>query len=243
MAKSSINRSLCLAGLIAVLSTETVQAGSSLGAKAPSNKKLYHERNGSQIEELFRKLPSVENEVESVFDDASFLSSFGASPQADKESNKDVEELFRRILLSQEGGHGRVEQRSLSFLGNKVNEAGVFGGSGIGNRGSIRGSTSTSTDIETSAGLFEDSEGAVVEQYMKNSKSGKKEHKEMKKQKRYKGKIETNGGNNIFVSISFVALIEWWSTFNSQFFLLPFKTFICVFFCDHTSRGERKNST
>ena len=197
MAKSSINLSLCLAGLIAVLSTETVEAGRSLGAKTPSNKKLYHERKGSQIEELFRKLPLVENEVESVFDDASFLLSFGASPQADKTSNKDVEDLFRRILLSQEGGQEKVERRNLSFLGNKVNEAGVFGGSGIGNRGSVRGSAST--DIESPAALLEDSEGAVVENYksgksMKNSKSGKKEHKEMKKHKRYKGKIGKKRG-------------------------------------------------
>jgi len=141
MAKSYINLSLSLAGFIACLSTETVQAGSNLGANTNSNKKLYHDRKGSQIEEIFRKLPSVENEVESVFENASFFSSFGASPQTDQKSNEDVEGLFRRILLSQEKGQEKVESRNLSFLNDHLQDAGVFGGSGnVRNRGSVRGS-------------------------------------------------------------------------------------------------------
>ena len=106
---------LFFAGLIACLLAEKTQA------KISANNKLYHERSGSQIEDVFRKLPSIENEVDSLFDDASFLSSFGPSPSADKQSEKEIDDLFRRILASEDN----AKNRKLSFLSDNLSAAGI----------------------------------------------------------------------------------------------------------------------
>lgn len=115
MAKYSINASLVFAALVVCLMAERSQA------KLNANNKLSHKRSDSQVEEVFRRLPSIENEVDSFFDDASFLSSFGASPNAEKDSEKEIEDLFRRILISEKN----QKNRKLSFLSDNLAAAGV----------------------------------------------------------------------------------------------------------------------
>ena len=180
MAKSVFNTSSCLAGLIACVSVEGALAGSRLNAKTNFDNKLYHERTGSQIEEFFRKLPSVEKEVDALFDDA-------------EKSEKEVEDLFRRILYSKDG------DRNLSFLSENLNSAGV---SGPRNRRVPPGATLSNvvpglSDEENDklASDFAESETKNVRVAGKSSKNGKstktgkneKGHKSVKKGKRYKG--------------------------------------------------------
>lgn len=86
MVRISINLSFGIAGLVSCISTDAVQAGSTLSANTDVSNKLYHDRKGSKIEEFFRKLTSIESEVDSIFDDASYFSSFGASPQVEQKN-------------------------------------------------------------------------------------------------------------------------------------------------------------
>jgi hypothetical protein len=197
MARTFINLSLCLVGLIACLSAEAVQARS----KTNLDKKLYHERKASPIEEVFRKLPSIESEVESIFDDASFYSSLGASPQANDKANKDVEDLFRRILLSPEKGKKKVEGRNLSFIGNKMEEAGILGGGGVRGAVSASGDEIPIAESHEIAAEIAEEESERIEMIVKSSKKYKsskksskgkgssKSEKSPKKGKKYKGKI------------------------------------------------------
>ena len=209
MVRISMKLSFGVASLISSLSIDVAHAASNANAKASVNNKLYHDRKGSQIEEIFRKLPMIEKEVESLFDDASFFSSFGASPQVEQKANQDVEDLFRR--LSQEQFQKNAADRKLSFLGNKLQEEGILGGDGVRNRDTLEGSVEGSAEaIPTiSEELFapeEDlpssSSGSLnIEKVGKSMKSFKggiggyhkqkdsKDSKDMKKGKRYKGKL------------------------------------------------------
>ena len=202
MVRNSINLSFGIASLISGLSTGAVQSSSTLSAKSNANTKLYHDRKGSQIENFFRKLPSIEDEVDSIFDDASYFASFGASPQVEQKSNQAVEELFRR--LSQEEAQKPSARRKLSFLGNKMQEVGIVGEAGAGDRGAIRGSVDGATEdmpvmseepmvptqnIVPSSSL---SEGMKIGKQGKSSKifKGIGDHlKDAKKGKRYKGEL------------------------------------------------------
>ena len=159
MGRNYFNLSLNAAGLIVCLAAETVQAGRSLSVNTDSNN-LHHERQESkqQVEELFQRLPSIENEVESLFDDVSFFSSFGASPSAKKKLTDEVEDLFHRILHP-ESTDRKLQQspqqtkststsgRATSFLNSHLEEAGVFGGNGSARNGGVRGSGGASGNV------------------------------------------------------------------------------------------------
>ena len=160
MARSAISLPLYLAAVVTCLSAEIVHARSS--------NQLYHERkqsstssteSKSQIETVFRRLPSIENEVDSLFDDVSFISSFEASPStsADKKNDDEVEAVFRRILqqmpmdphLPTQEEAQTIQSRGSSFLNNHLQSAGVFGGDGASgrSRGGVRGSGGVSGNV------------------------------------------------------------------------------------------------
>lgn len=95
MPRTSIIAPLCLVGAFALFSAERIQASSSVHGKHVSDSKMYNERSGLKIEDWFRDLPSVENEVNGLFEDTSFLSSFGPTHPTTGNSDEEVQALFR----------------------------------------------------------------------------------------------------------------------------------------------------
>ena len=114
MPRTSIIAPLCLVGIIALLSAEQIQANISVHGqhgKPAFGRKLYNERRGSKIEgrgskfeDWFRNLPSVENEVNGLFEDTSFLSSFGPTTRTAESPKVEIQALFRRALSAEEKG-------------------------------------------------------------------------------------------------------------------------------------------
>ncbi len=107
MSRTSIIAPLCLVGVFVLLSADRIQANIGVHGKHGkhvTDSKLYDERRGSKIEDWFRNLPTVENEVNGLFEDSSFLSSFGPATRAVKSPEEEIQALFRRILSAEESG-------------------------------------------------------------------------------------------------------------------------------------------
>eukprot|EP00536_Pseudo-nitzschia_multiseries_P005726 jgi/Psemu1/285981/fgenesh1_pg.112_\ len=187
MAGRSFLLSLSLAGTIACLATQIAQASLSVGMKN-NPKQLYHERKkSSQTEQIFQQLPSVENEIESLFGDVWFYSAFEPSPLVDqKQRDNEVEEVFRRALQAEHS----------SFLSDHLQSVGVSGGSGA-RRGGVRGSGASRAEPPISATNQSHHTGTIPKSHkrstavennvkgIKSTKSGKNEGNGLK-QKQYK---------------------------------------------------------
>ena len=228
MAKCYFHLSLYLAITIACLSPDIAQASLSAGVKKNPNQLNHERKESSQIETFFKQLPSIENEVESLFDEVSFYSAFEPSPLVDQNKyNNEVEDVFRRALQFTPVQSATQQERlstqnaGSTFLSDHLQSAGVFGGSGA-RKGGVRGSGGDGADppppLRDRLNLGEpgaipqpgnigkiakrsNSPKVVAKSVSKGIKSTKStrpdkdmnsglKHKQFKKDKRYKGKLE-----------------------------------------------------